>query len=53
MLGLMSTTISPALAATYPLMIENCGYQEILTRPPERVIVLGRNTIEILLLLGL
>jgi len=37
----------------YPLTIENCGYQETFTRPPERVVALGQNTVEILLLLGL
>lgn len=36
-----------------PLTIENCGYQETFTRPPERVVALGQNTVEILLLLGL
>ena len=36
-----------------PLTIENCGCQETFTRPPERVVALGQNTVEILLLLGL
>ena len=52
-LGLMFTAVSSALATTYPLTIENCGYQETFTRPPERVVALGQNTVEILLLLGL
>ncbi len=52
-LGLMFTAVSSALATTYPLTIENCGYQGDLTRPPERVVALGQNTVEILLLLGL
>ena len=52
-LGLMFTAVSSALATTYPLTIKNCGYQEIFTRPPERVVALGQNTVEILLLLGL
>ena len=51
-LGLMFTAVSSALATTYPLTIENCGYQETFTRPPERVVALGQNTVEILLLLG-
>ncbi|HBE3808090.1 TPA: ABC transporter substrate-binding protein, partial [Escherichia coli] len=40
-LGLMFTAVSSALATTYPLTIENCGYQETFTRPPERVVALG------------
>ena len=52
-LGLMFTAVSSGLATTYPLTIENCGYQETFTRPPERVVALGQNTVEILLLLGL
>ena len=43
-LGLMFTAVSSALATTYPLTIENCGYQETFTRPPERVVALGQNT---------
>ncbi len=45
-LGLMFTAVSSALA-TIPLTIENCGYQETFTRPPERVVALakyGRNS---------
>lgn len=42
-LGLMFTAVSSALATTYPLTIENCGYQETFTRPPERVVALGQN----------
>ncbi|STV92129.1 ABC transporter substrate-binding protein [Klebsiella pneumoniae] len=41
-LGLMFTAVSSALATTYPLTIENCGYQETFTRPPERVVALGQ-----------
>ena len=42
-LGLMFTAVSSGLATTYPLTIENCGYQETFTRPPERVVALGQN----------
>ena len=44
-LGLMFTAVSSGLATTYPLTIENCGYQETFTRPPERVVALGQNTV--------
>ncbi len=53
-LGLMFTAVSSALATTYPLTIENCGY---IRRPsPGRRSAWsrwGKNTVEILLLLGL
>ncbi len=52
-LGLAVASVSSALATTYPLTIENCGYKETFTRAPERVVALGQNTVEILLLLGL
>ncbi|PJR64608.1 ABC transporter substrate-binding protein [Raoultella sp. T31] len=52
-LGMVFASVSSALATTYPLTIENCGYKEIFTKPPERVVALGQNTVEILLLLGL
>jgi len=52
-LGLALTSVSSAFATTYPVTIENCGYQETFTKAPERVVALGQNTAEILLLLGL
>ncbi|WP_436859475.1 ABC transporter substrate-binding protein [Citrobacter tructae] len=52
-LGMVFASISSALATTFPLTIENCGYKETFTQPPERVVALGQNTAEILLLLGL
>lgn len=52
-LCLVFASVSSALATTYPLTIENCGYKETFTKPPERVVALGQNTAEILLLLGL
>lgn len=52
-LSLLFMSVSSAMATTYPLTIENCGYKETFTRPPERVVALGQNTVEILLLLGL
>ena len=56
MLSLLSfifLTTSSAWATTYPLTIENCGQKETFTKAPERVVALGQNTAEILLLLGL
>lgn len=52
-LGLLIATAGSAVATTYPLTIENCGYKETFTKAPERVVALGQNTVEILLLLGL
>jgi len=52
-LGLTLTSVSSAFATTYPVTIENCGYQETFTKAPERVVALGQNTAEILMLLGL
>ncbi len=52
-LSLAFASASSALATTYPLTIENCGYKETFTKAPERVVALGQNTVEILLLLGL
>jgi len=51
--GMVLASASSALATTYPLTIENCGYKETFTKAPERVVALGQNTVEILLLLGL
>lgn len=52
-LGMVLASASSALATTYPLTIENCGYKETFTKAPESVVALGQNTVEILLLLGL
>lgn len=52
-LALACATTSAAFATNYPLTIENCGYKETFTKAPERVVALGQNTVEILLLLGL
>lgn len=52
-LGLVFASVSCAYATTYPLTIENCGYTQTFTKAPERVVALGQNTVEILLLLGL
>ncbi|MGV8926435.1 MAG: ABC transporter substrate-binding protein [Ewingella sp.] len=52
-LGMVFASVSSALATTYPLTIENCGYKEVFTKAPERVVALGQNTAEILMLLGL
>lgn len=52
-LGLLIATAGSAFATTYPLTIENCGFKETFAKAPERVVALGQNTVEILLLLGL
>lgn len=52
-LGLVLASVSSAWATTYPLTIENCGYKETFTKAPARVVALGQNTVEIMLLLGL
>lgn len=52
-LGLVFASVSSAFATTYSVTIENCGYKETFTKAPERVVALGQNTVEILLLLGL
>ncbi|MDD9665970.1 ABC transporter substrate-binding protein [Klebsiella pasteurii] len=52
-LGIAFASVSSALATTYPLTIENCGYEESFSQAPERVVALGQNTVEILLLLNL
>lgn len=49
----MFASVSSVFATTYPLTIENCGYKETFNAAPERVVALGQNTAEILLLLGL
>lgn len=49
----MFASVSSAFATTYPLTIENCGYQQTFAAAPERVVALGQNTAEILMLLGL
>ena len=42
-LGLAIASVGSALATTYPLTIENCGYKETFTKAPERVVALGQN----------
>lgn len=34
-LGLAVASVSSALATTYPLTIENCGYKETFTKAPD------------------
>lgn len=52
-LGMVFVSVSAVQATTYPLTLENCGYKETFSQSPERVVALGQNTVEILLLLGL
>ncbi len=49
----MFASLGSVCATTYPLTIENCGYRQTFTAAPERVVALGQNTAEILMLLGL
>ncbi|MFS7250758.1 ABC transporter substrate-binding protein [Rahnella rivi] len=51
--GMLCASLSPAFATSYPLTLDNCGYKLTFTKAPERVVALGQNTVEILLLLGL
>ena len=48
-------THTPAMAAatSYPLTLQNCGVAVTFDKAPQRVVALGQNTAEILLLLGL
>lgn len=52
-LGMVFASASTVQATTYPLTLENCGYKETFSQSPKRVVALGQNTVEILLLLGL
>ncbi|WP_075180402.1 ABC transporter substrate-binding protein [Pantoea sp. 1.19] len=45
--------MAPAYATIFPLTLQNCGYTQTFAQPPQRVVALGQNTVEILLLLGL
>ncbi|UEM07507.1 ABC transporter substrate-binding protein (plasmid) [Skermanella rosea] len=49
----LGATPSSAEPTRYPLTIENCGTQVTFRKAPARVIGLGQNSAEILLLLGL
>ncbi len=40
-LGIAFASVSSALATTYPLTIENCGYKETFSQAPERVVAAG------------
>jgi len=51
----LTATTAPALGAptSYPLTLQNCGVEVTFEKAPERTVVLGQNSAEILLLLGL
>lgn len=51
--GMFLMGMTSAMATNYPLMIENCGAKVTFTKAPERMVALGQNTAEIMLLLGL
>ncbi|MBS9721407.1 ABC transporter substrate-binding protein [Tianweitania sp. BSSL-BM11] len=48
-----STQAVLATPTEYPLTIDNCGSKVTVERAPERVVAMGQNSAEILLLLGL
>lgn len=52
-LGMLFAGSALAQATHYPLAIENCGVQVTFDKAPQRVVALGQNTAEIMLLLGL
>jgi len=51
-LGLLGLS-GMAGATQYPLTLENCGTQIVFEKSPQRMVALGQNTAEIMLLLGL
>lgn len=51
--GMLLMGMTSAMATNYPLTIENCGVKVTFTKAPERMVALGQNTAEIMLLLGL
>lgn len=51
--GMFFMGITSAMATNYPLTLENCGAKVTFTKAPERMVALGQNTAEIMLLLGL
>ncbi|UYU32891.1 siderophore ABC transporter substrate-binding protein EitA [Siccibacter colletis] len=51
-LGLLSLS-GMAGATQYPLTLENCGTKVVFEKSPQRMVALGQNTAEIMLLLGL
>lgn len=52
-LGMLFTASALAEATHYPLTLDNCGVQVTFNKAPQRVVALGQNTAEIMLLLGL
>lgn len=51
--GMFLVSMTSAMATRYPLTIENCGAKVTFDKAPERMVALGQNTAEIMLLLGL
>lgn len=51
--GMFLMGMTSAMATNYPLTIENCGAKITFDKAPERMVALGQNTAEIMLLLGL
>jgi len=49
----LSCGIASAQEQHYPVMLQNCGQELTFTRAPERAVVIGQSTTEILYLLGL
>jgi iron complex transport system substrate-binding protein len=49
----LPTLASAAERTSYPLTLRNCGRDVVFQKPPARVVSIGQNNTEILLLLGL
>lgn len=43
---------SPVAAATFPMTVDNCGFEVTLPRPPQRVVTIKSSATEMLLALG-
>ena len=52
-LGMLCLSTASAFATHYPLTLDNCGTKLTFNKAPERVVALGQNSAEIMLMLGL
>ena len=52
-LASLAAFCSPALAASFPMTIENCGVEVVIEAPPQRAVAIKSTSIEMLLALGL
>lgn len=51
--ALLCSPLTAAHAASYPLTIENCSFQETFEHAPSRVVTIGQHETELMLALGL